>query len=312
MALLVTRAHHDPGATLTVVGRPVVPSYTAPCTASSTSMGLHDAVTFTGALSDADLADRHGPIRRARDHLAARGLRRARARGHDDRAAGRGQPGRRAARGGGRRRPAGRRHATPRRSPAPSPACWAEPGLRERWPAPAARRIADLDLASAGERAVDLVAALAPDRTAAAPGGRAAQEAPTAACTRDTKRRVEAARSKLAARSRPAAVSSRAQRRVVEHPADGRRERHGGLVRQHQPGAAHRLGHRGDAVGDDRDAVAHRLGQGDAEALVVRGADEDVGRPVVGLELGAADRAGAGSTASVRPSSAMKARSAGS
>ena len=56
MALLVTREHHDPGATLTVVGRPVVPSYTAALRRFVDDMGLHDAVTFTGVLSDADLA----------------------------------------------------------------------------------------------------------------------------------------------------------------------------------------------------------------------------------------------------------------
>jgi L-malate glycosyltransferase len=55
MALLVTRAHHDPGATLEVVGRPVVPSYTAALHRFIDEMGLHDAVTFTGAVSDEEL-----------------------------------------------------------------------------------------------------------------------------------------------------------------------------------------------------------------------------------------------------------------
>jgi glycosyltransferase involved in cell wall biosynthesis len=55
MALLVTRAHHDPAATLDVVGRPVVPSYTAAVHRFIDEMGLHDAVTFTGTVSDEEL-----------------------------------------------------------------------------------------------------------------------------------------------------------------------------------------------------------------------------------------------------------------
>ncbi len=55
MGLLVARAHSDPGATLEVVGRPVVPAYTTALHRFVDEMGLHDAVTFTGALSDADL-----------------------------------------------------------------------------------------------------------------------------------------------------------------------------------------------------------------------------------------------------------------
>jgi glycosyltransferase involved in cell wall biosynthesis len=55
MALLVTRAHHDPAATLEVVGRPVVPSYTAALRRFIDEMGLHDAVIFSGAVSDEDL-----------------------------------------------------------------------------------------------------------------------------------------------------------------------------------------------------------------------------------------------------------------
>jgi glycosyltransferase involved in cell wall biosynthesis len=56
MALLVARAHGHVGATLQVVGRPVVPSYTAALHRFVDDMGLHDAVTFSGALSDAALA----------------------------------------------------------------------------------------------------------------------------------------------------------------------------------------------------------------------------------------------------------------
>ena len=55
MALLVTRAHHDPAATLDVVGRPVVPSYTAALRRFIDEMGLHSAVTFSGAVSDREL-----------------------------------------------------------------------------------------------------------------------------------------------------------------------------------------------------------------------------------------------------------------
>jgi glycosyltransferase involved in cell wall biosynthesis len=56
MALLVSRDRHDPRATLEVVGRPVVPSYTAALHRFVDELGLHDAVTFSGALSDAELA----------------------------------------------------------------------------------------------------------------------------------------------------------------------------------------------------------------------------------------------------------------
>jgi glycosyltransferase involved in cell wall biosynthesis len=56
MALLVARAHGDAAATLEVVGRPVVPSYTAALHRFVDDMGLHDAVVFSGALSDATLA----------------------------------------------------------------------------------------------------------------------------------------------------------------------------------------------------------------------------------------------------------------
>jgi len=54
-ALLVTREHDDPSATLQVVGRPVVPSYTAALHRFVDDLGLHEAVVFRGALSDAAL-----------------------------------------------------------------------------------------------------------------------------------------------------------------------------------------------------------------------------------------------------------------
>jgi L-malate glycosyltransferase len=55
MALLVTRAHHDPEATLDVVGRAVVPSYTAALRRFVDELGLHRAVRFTGAVRDEHL-----------------------------------------------------------------------------------------------------------------------------------------------------------------------------------------------------------------------------------------------------------------
>jgi glycosyltransferase involved in cell wall biosynthesis len=55
MALLVARAHHDPAATLRVVGRPVVPAYTRALRRFARELGVRDAVTFAGQLSDTDL-----------------------------------------------------------------------------------------------------------------------------------------------------------------------------------------------------------------------------------------------------------------
>jgi glycosyltransferase involved in cell wall biosynthesis len=55
MALLVARAHHDPAATLRVVGRPVVPAYTRALLRFARELGVRDAVAFTGHLDDADL-----------------------------------------------------------------------------------------------------------------------------------------------------------------------------------------------------------------------------------------------------------------
>ncbi len=56
IALLVAREHHDAAATLDVVGRPVVPAYTQALHHFVDEIGLHDAVTFRGALDDARLA----------------------------------------------------------------------------------------------------------------------------------------------------------------------------------------------------------------------------------------------------------------
>jgi L-malate glycosyltransferase len=62
MALLVAREHDDSEASLEVVGRPVVSSYSDALRRFVDEMGLHDAVTFTGMLSDSDLV---GAMRRA-------------------------------------------------------------------------------------------------------------------------------------------------------------------------------------------------------------------------------------------------------
>jgi len=54
-ALLVARAHHDPDASLQLVGRPVVTSYTAALQRFIAELGLDQAVTFVGQLGDEDL-----------------------------------------------------------------------------------------------------------------------------------------------------------------------------------------------------------------------------------------------------------------
>jgi glycosyltransferase involved in cell wall biosynthesis len=56
MALGLTRLHRDPEATLSIVGRPVVPTYTAALRSFIDTMGLHDAVTLRGACDDDTLA----------------------------------------------------------------------------------------------------------------------------------------------------------------------------------------------------------------------------------------------------------------
>ncbi|HWF15203.1 MAG TPA: glycosyltransferase [Acidimicrobiales bacterium] len=55
MALLVARSHHDPDVTLQVVGRPVVPAYTRALERFAAELGIGEAVTFRGGISDADL-----------------------------------------------------------------------------------------------------------------------------------------------------------------------------------------------------------------------------------------------------------------
>jgi glycosyltransferase involved in cell wall biosynthesis len=51
-ALAVTRAHHDPHATLTVVGKPATDSYVRALRRYVADLGLSDAVTFTGHAGD--------------------------------------------------------------------------------------------------------------------------------------------------------------------------------------------------------------------------------------------------------------------
>ncbi len=158
-ALLVAREHHDPEATLTVVGRPVVATYTGALRRFVDDLGLHDAVMFAGVLSDADLA---AALARA-DVLVI-----------TSRHEGFGVPVLEAMTSGV---PvvANRAGALPEvvgdgglLVDATDP--WAlagavtrvleDRGLKESLARAASRRVADLDLASAGERAVDLVAAL--------------------------------------------------------------------------------------------------------------------------------------------------------
>jgi glycosyltransferase involved in cell wall biosynthesis len=56
MALMVTRAHRDPDATLLIVGKPAIASYDEALHRFVADMGLRDAVTFAGHASDATVA----------------------------------------------------------------------------------------------------------------------------------------------------------------------------------------------------------------------------------------------------------------
>jgi glycosyltransferase involved in cell wall biosynthesis len=55
--LLVARRHHDSRATLQIVGRPVVPVYARALRRYADELGLHDAVTFHGAVEDAEVCE---------------------------------------------------------------------------------------------------------------------------------------------------------------------------------------------------------------------------------------------------------------
>jgi glycosyltransferase involved in cell wall biosynthesis len=56
MALLVARSSYDPDATLTIVGKPVIASYTSALHRIVCEAGLEESVRFLGHASDADLA----------------------------------------------------------------------------------------------------------------------------------------------------------------------------------------------------------------------------------------------------------------
>ena len=159
MALLVTREHHDPAATLEVVGRPVVPPYTEALRRFVAEVGLHDAVTFHGVLSDAELAtglaasdvlvltSQHEgfgvPVIEAMTHGVPVVANRA---GALPEVVGDG----------------GLLVDTtdPYALDGAVTRVLGEPGLKEQLAQAARRRVGALDLPSAGERAVDLVAAL--------------------------------------------------------------------------------------------------------------------------------------------------------
>jgi glycosyltransferase involved in cell wall biosynthesis len=55
-ALLVTRVHRDPAATLSVIGKPATASYVVALHRYAASLGLNDAVSFSGHASDATVA----------------------------------------------------------------------------------------------------------------------------------------------------------------------------------------------------------------------------------------------------------------
>ena len=97
MALLVTRLHHDPGATLEVVGRPVVSSYTAALHGFTAELGLQDAVRFVGSVSDEALVEVMAGSDVLLGRVGSRGIRCPRARGNDARPSCRRQCSRRAA-----------------------------------------------------------------------------------------------------------------------------------------------------------------------------------------------------------------------
>jgi glycosyltransferase involved in cell wall biosynthesis len=59
-ALLVTRAHHDRAATLSVIGKPATASYVDALHRYVASLGLSDAVSFGGHASDATVAAAYG------------------------------------------------------------------------------------------------------------------------------------------------------------------------------------------------------------------------------------------------------------
>ena len=81
MALLVTRAHDDPAATLEVVGRPVVPAYTAALQRFVDELGLHARRHVRRGGERRRARGRHGRADVLVGDVPARGLRRAGLRG---------------------------------------------------------------------------------------------------------------------------------------------------------------------------------------------------------------------------------------
>ena len=139
---------------------PSCPPTPGPSSASSTSSASADAVTFRGRSATTTWSRAMAAVRRPGHRLAARGFRGAGHRGHDDGPARRGEPGRRPARDRRRRRPAGRRHRPLRPGRRHRAGPTADPALRRALEDKAAQRVAALDLPTAGDRTVDLIAAL--------------------------------------------------------------------------------------------------------------------------------------------------------
>jgi glycosyltransferase involved in cell wall biosynthesis len=60
MGLLVARSSTDPGATLEIVGKPVIATYTNALHRFGADLGLQDAVTFRGHATDEELSAAYG------------------------------------------------------------------------------------------------------------------------------------------------------------------------------------------------------------------------------------------------------------
>ena len=287
-ALLVTRAHHDPDATLEVVGRPDVASYGLALHRFTDELGLGHVVTFTGARSDAEVGD---SLARADVYVAT------------SRHEGFGVPVLEAM-ASGVPVVANEAAALPEvvgdaglLVDAADPYALADAvarvvgdaSLRERLAQAAAGRLARARPhvcggSCRGHRA-------GPARLGQLTLDRGRPQAPTARRTRETKRCVDAARSKVWACARPSAVSTRRSSESPSTCPTAAAKGTGVLSGSTSPAPLDGLGHGGDSVGDNGDPVSHGFSQRDAEAFVIRGAHEHVGRTVVGLELGTRHRA---------------------